>query len=301
MASFICLSMLVCLFHLISSYQYGGVIRSDRDICNGEKCGLNRPICAIPFKRMGSLSLSCLSPAEIFDNSSTVNYVFRYSGEGEIYFSSKSIDHLFILQEEDRFWRMSHSWSKSLHLIVIPINEETRGHLFLLANQEENTFRLIRIDSSSIPTSSPSSSAASTTVDISTSVTSPSAASTTVDISTTSRESTTSPSSPSTTSTTVDISTTSRESPSSSTSSATVDISTTVMTSLPYSTGSSRRSSISPSTIIPPMNNPSKRLYYLFCLLLLLIGIPIFIYFYKKRYVTVSHTPFADIEMNIIE
>ena len=286
MASFICLSMLVCLFHLLSSYQYGGVIRSDRDICNGEKCGLNRPICAIPFKRMGSLSLSCLSPAEIFDNSSTVNYVFRYSGEGEIYFSSKSIDHLFILQEEDRFWRMSHSWSKSLHLIVIPINEETRGHLFLLANQEENTFRLIRIDSSSIPTSSPSSSAASTTVDISTSVTSPSAASTT------SRESTTSPSSPSTT---VDISTTSRESPSSST------ISTTIMTSSPYSTGSSRRSSISPSTIIPPMNNPSKRLYYLFCLLLLLIGIPIFIYFYKKRYVTVSHTPFADIEMNIIE
>ena len=285
MASFICLSMLVCLFHLISSYQYGGVIRSDRDICNGEKCGLNRPICAIPFKRMGSLSLSCLSPAEIFDNSSTVNYVFRYSGEGEIYFSSKSIDHLFILQEEDRFWRMSHSWSKSLHLIVIPINEETRGHLFLLANQEENTFRLIRIDSSSIPTSSPSSSAASTTVDISTSVTSPSAASTT------SRESTTSPSSPSTT---VDISTTSRESPSST-------ISTTIMTSSPYSTGSSRRSSISPSTIIPPMNNPSKRLYYLFCLLLLLIGIPIFIYFYKKRYVTVSHTPFADIEMNIIE
>ena len=281
MASFICLSMLVCLFHLISSYQYGGVIRSDRDICNGEKCGLNRPICAIPFKRMGSLSLSCLSPAEIFDNSSTVNYVFRYSGEGEIYFSSKSIDHLFILQEEDRFWRMSHSWSKSLHLIVIPINEETRGHLFLLANQEENTFRLIRIDSSSIPTSSPSSSAASTTVDIST----------------TSRESTTSvtsPSSPSTTSTTVDISTTSRESPSST-------ISTTIMTSSPYSTGSSRRSSISPSTIIPPMNNPSKRLYYLFCLLLLLIGIPIFIYFYKKRYVTVSHTPFADIEMNIIE
>lgn len=294
MASFICLSMLVCLFHLISSYQYGGVIRSDRDICNGEKCGLNRPICAIPFKRMDSLSLSCLSPAEIFDNSSTVNYVFRYSGEGEIYFSSKSIDHLFILQEEDRFWRMSHSWSKSLHLIVIPINEETRGHLFLLANQEENTFRLIRIDSSSIPTSSPSSSAASTTVDISTSVTSPSAASTTVDISTTSRESTTSPSSPSTTSTTVDISTTSRESPSST-------ISTTIMTSSPYSTGSSRRSSISPSTIIPPMNNPSKRLYYLFCLLLLLIGIPIFIYFYKKRYVTVSHTPFADIEMNIIE
>ena len=288
MASFICLSMLVCLFHLLSSYQYGGVIRSDRDICNGEKCGLNRPICAIPFKRMGSLSLSCLSPAEIFDNSSTVNYVFRYSGEGEIYFSSKSIDHLFILQEEDRFWRMSHSWSKSLHLIVIPINEETRGHLFLLANQEENTFRLIRIDSSSIPTSSPSSSAASTTVDISTSVTSPSAASTT------SRESTTSPSSPSTTSTTVDISTTSRESPSST-------ISTTIMTSSPYSTGSSRRSSISPSTIIPPMNNPSKRLYYLFCLLLLLIGIPIFIYFYKKRYVTVSHTPFADIEMNIIE
>ena len=286
MASFICLSMLVCLFHLLSSYQYGGVIRSDRDICNGEKCGLNRPICAIPFKRMDSLSLSCLSPAEIFDNSSTVNYVFRYSGEGEIYFSSKSIDHLFILQEEDRFWRMSHSWSKSLHLIVIPINEETRGHLFLLANQEENTFRLIRIDSSSIPTSSPSSSAASTTVDISTSVTSPSAASTT------SRESTTSPSSPSTT---VDISTTSRESPSSST------ISTTIMTSSPYSTGSSRRSSISPSTIIPPMNNPSKRLYYLFCLLLLLIGIPIFIYFYKKRYVTVSHTPFADIEMNIIE
>ena len=285
MASFICLSMLVCLFHLLSSYQYGGVIRSDRDICNGEKCGLNRPICAIPFKRMGSLSLSCLSPAEIFDNSSTVNYVFRYSGEGEIYFSSKSIDHLFILQEEDRFWRMSHSWSKSLHLIVIPINEETRGHLFLLANQEENTFRLIRIDSSSIPTSSPSSSAASTTVDISTSVTSPSAASTT------SRESTTSPSSPSTT---VDISTTSRESPSST-------ISTTIMTSSPYSTGSSRRSSISPSTIIPPMNNPSKRLYYLFCLLLLLIGIPIFIYFYKKRYVTVSHTPFADIEMNIIE
>ena len=294
MASFICLSMLVCLFHLLSSYQYGGVIRSDRDICNGEKCGLNRPICAIPFKRMGSLSLSCLSPAEIFDNSSTVNYVFRYSGEGEIYFSSKSIDHLFILQEEDRFWRMSHSWSKSLHLIVIPINEETRGHLFLLANQEENTFRLIRIDSPSIPTSSPSSSAASTTVDISTSVTSPSAASTTVDISTTSRESTTSPSSPSTTSTTVDISTTSRESPSST-------ISTTIMTSSPYSTGSSRRSSISPSTIIPPMNNPSKRLYYLFCLLLLLIGIPIFIYFYKKRYVTVSHTPFADIEMNIIE
>ena len=294
MASFICLSMLVCLFHLLSSYQYGGVIRSDRDICNGEKCGLNRPICAIPFKRMDSLSLSCLSPAEIFDNSSTVNYVFRYSGEGEIYFSSKSIDHLFILQEEDRFWRMSHSWSKSLHLIVIPINEETRGHLFLLANQEENTFRLIRIDSSSIPTSSPSSSAASTTVDISTSVTSPSAASTTVDISTTSRESTTSPSSPSTTSTTVDISTTSRESPSST-------ISTTIMTSSPYSTGSSRRSSISPSTIIPPMNNPSKRLYYLFCLLLLLIGIPIFIYFYKKRYVTVSHTPFADIEMNIIE
>ena len=292
MASFICLSMLVCLFHLLSSYQYGGVIRSDRDICNGKKCGLNRPICAIPFKRMDSLSLSCLSPAEIFDNSSTVNYVFRYSGEGEIYFSSKSIDHLFILQEEDRFWRMSHSWSKSLHLIVIPINEETRGHLFLLANQEENTFRLIRIDSSSIPTSSPSSSAASTTVDISTSVTSPSAASTTVDISTTSRESTTSPSSPSTT---VDISTTSRESPSSST------ISTTIMTSSPYSTGSSRRSSISPSTIIPPMNNPSKRLYYLFCLLLLLIGIPIFIYFYKKRYVTVSHTPFADIEMNIIE
>ena len=288
MASFICLSMLVCLFHLLSSYQYGGVIRSDRDICNGKKCGLNRPICAIPFKRMGSLSLSCLSPAEIFDNSSTVNYVFRYSGEGEIYFSSKSIDHLFILQEEDRFWRMSHSWSKSLHLIVIPINEETRGHLFLLANQEENTFRLIRIDSSSIPTSSPSSSAASTTVDISTSVTSPSAASTT------SRESTTSPSSPSTTSTTVDISTTSRESPSST-------ISTTIMTSSPYSTGSSRRSSISPSTIIPPMNNPSKRLYYLFCLLLLLIGIPIFIYFYKKRYVTVSHTPFADIEMNIIE
>ena len=285
MASFICLSMLVCLFHLLSSYQYGGVIRSDRDICNGKKCGLNRPICAIPFKRMGSLSLSCLSPAEIFDNSSTVNYVFRYSGEGEIYFSSKSIDHLFILQEEDRFWRMSHSWSKSLHLIVIPINEETRGHLFLLANQEENTFRLIRIDSSSIPTSSPSSSAASTTVDISTSVTSPSAASTT------SRESTTSPSSPSTT---VDISTTSRESPSST-------ISTTIMTSSPYSTGSSRRSSISPSTIIPPMNNPSKRLYYLFCLLLLLIGIPIFIYFYKKRYVTVSHTPFADIEMNIIE
>ena len=292
MASFICLSMLVCLFHLLSSYQYGGVIRSDRDICNGKKCGLNRPICAIPFKRMDSLSLSCLSPAEIFDNTSTVNYVFRYSGEGEIYFSSKSIDHLFILQEEDRFWRMSHSWSKSLHLIVIPINEETRGHLFLLANQEENTFRLIRIDSSSIPTSSPSSSAASTTVDISTSVTSPSAASTTVDISTTSRESTTSPSSPSTT---VDISTTSRESPSSST------ISTTIMTSSPYSTGSSRRSSISPSTIIPPMNNPSKRLYYLFCLLLLLIGIPIFIYFYKKRYVTVSHTPFADIEMNIIE
>ena len=288
MASFICLSMLVCLFHLLSSYQYGGVIRSDRDICNGKKCGLNRPICAIPFKRMDSLSLSCLSPAEIFDNSSTVNYVFRYSGEGEIYFSSKSIDHLFILQEEDRFWRMSHSWSKSLHLIVIPINEETRGHLFLLANQEENTFRLIRIDSSSIPTSSPSSSAASTTVDISTSVTSPSAASTT------SRESTTSPSSPSTTSTTVDISTTSRESPSST-------ISTTIMTSSPYSTGSSRRSSISPSTIIPPMNNPSKRLYYLFCLLLLLIGIPIFIYFYKKRYVTVSHTPFADIEMNIIE
>ena len=288
MASFICLSMLVCLFHLLSSYQYGGVIRSDRDICNGEKCGLNRPICAIPFKRMDSLSLSCLSPAEIFDNSSTVNYVFRYSGEGEIYFSSKSIDHLFILREEDRFWRMSHSWSKSLHLIVIPINEETRGHLFLLANQEENTFRLIRIDSSSIPTSSPSSSAASTTVDISTSVTSPSAASTT------SRESTTSPSSPSTTSTTVDISTTSRESPSST-------ISTTIMTSSPYSTGSSRRSSISPSTIIPPMNNPSKRLYYLFCLLLLLIGIPIFIYFYKKRYVTVSHTPFADIEMNIIE
>ena len=286
--------MLVCLFHLLSSYQYGGVIRSDRDICNGKKCGLNRPICAIPFKRMDSLSLSCLSPAEIFDNSSTVNYVFRYSGEGEIYFSSKSIDHLFILQEEDRFWRMSHSWSKSLHLIVIPINEETRGHLFLLANQEENTFRLIRIDSSSIPTSSPSSSAASTTVDISTSVTSPSAASTTVDISTTSRESTTSPSSPSTTSTTVDISTTSRESPSST-------ISTTIMTSSPYSTGSSRRSSISPSTIIPPMNNPSKRLYYLFCLLLLLIGIPIFIYFYKKRYVTVSHTPFADIEMNIIE
>ena len=288
MASFICLSMLVCLFHLLSSYQYGGVIRSDRDICNGKKCGLNRPICAIPFKRMDSLSLSCLSPAEIFDNSSTVNYVFRYSGEGEIYFSSKSIDHLFILQEEDRFWRMSHSWSKSLHLIVIPINEETRGHLFLLANQEENTFRLIRIDSSSIPTSSPSSSAASTTVDIST----------------TSRESTTSvtsPSFPSTASTTVDISTASRESPSSSTSSATVDISTTVMTSLPYSTGSSRRSSISPSTIIPPMNNPSKRLYYLFCLLLLLIGIPIFIYFYKKRYVTINHTPFADIEMNIIE
>ena len=281
MASFICLSMLVCLFHLLSSYQYGGVIRSDRDICNGKKCGLNRPICAVPFKRMDSISLSCLSPAEIFDNTSTVNYVFRYSGEGEIYFSSKSIDHLFILQEEDRFWRMSHSWSKSLHLIVIPINEETRGHLFLLANQEENTFRLIRIDSSSIPTSSPSSSAASTTVDIST----------------TSRESTTSvtsPSSPSTASTTVDISTTSRESPSST-------ISTTIMTSSPYSTGSSRRSSISPSTIIPPMNNPSKRLYYLFCLLLLLIGIPIFIYFYKKRYVTVSHTPFADIEMNIIE
>ena len=97
--------MLVCLFHLYSFHQYGGVIRSDRDICNGKKCGLNRPICAVPFKRMDSISLSCLSPAEIFDNTSTVNYVFRYSGEGEIYFSSKSIDHLFILQEEDGFWK----------------------------------------------------------------------------------------------------------------------------------------------------------------------------------------------------
>ena len=272
MTSFIRLNVLVCLFHLFSFHQYGEVIRSDRDVCNGKKCGLDRPICAVPFKRADSIPLSCLSPAEIFDNASTVNHVFRYSGEGEIYFSSKSINNLFILQEEDESWRMSHSWSKSLHLIIIPINEMTRGHLFLVANREENTFRLIRIDSSLIPTSSPSPSSLTSSV-----------VSTTVNTSTVMSTTT---------------STTSRRSSISS------PISTTVM-STPST--SSRRSSISSSivgittTMISPMNNSSKRLYYLFCLLLLLIGVPIFIYFYKKRHVTVNHTPFGDIEMDVIE